>query len=253
MKQSIGKKLAATACAGVLAFALAGCATGADSNQGITVSGSSETKVVPDKARIDVSVVTEAKTAEECQSQNAEANNAVVAALGKLGVEDASIQTTNTYLSPRYGSKTSGGADDDADSTEEWVITGYEMTTSLRVSDLDIDNVGTAIQACVDAGANQADGIEYYASNYDEAYQEALEEALNVARGKAEGLAGASGVTLGQVVNVQEGYQDTSTRYVTANAKLEAAEDSLDSGAVADMMPGQETIRAEVTATFAIR
>ncbi|MDO4399608.1 MAG: SIMPL domain-containing protein [Coriobacteriia bacterium] len=244
-----GKRFARAAavvlCAGILAFSLAGCAASADAGQGITVSGISEMKVTPDKARIDVAVVTEGKTAEACQDDNAKAANAVVEALGKLGVADESIQTTNTYLSPRYGSKSS-------DDTEDWVITGYEMTTSLRVSDLDIENVGVAIQACVEAGANETNGIEYYASNYDEAYQQALEDALATARGKAEGIAAASGVSLGKVVNVQESYQDTSARYLdTPLASLEEA--NADAGAAAKVMPGQESITAEVTVTFAIR
>jgi uncharacterized protein YggE len=251
MKRNLAKAAAAVLCAGALAFTLAGCAaTEAANDHGITVSGSSETKVVPDKARISVSVVTEAETADACQNDNATATNAVIEALAKLGVEETSIQTTNSYLSPRYGSKTSKGNSDD---TEEWVITGYEMTTSLRISDLAIDNVGTIMQACVDAGANQTDGIEYYASNYDEAYQQALQDALSTARAKAEGIASASNVGLGAVINVQEGYHDTSARY-SMNSYDAMAAASVDAGGVAaKVMPGQETITAQVTVTFAIK
>jgi len=239
------KKLAAVLCAGLMAVALAGCATSpADAaDTGITVTASNEAKVVPDKARITLSVVSEAKDAKSCQDANAKDVNAVIAALGKLAVADESIQTSNTYLSPRYGQ-----ADKDS---EEYVITGYEMTTTLRVSDLDIDTVGTIIQASVEAGANEADGIEYYASNYDEVYQQALETALGTARSKAEGIAKATGSTLGKVVRVSEGYQDTSARYATNFASYDT-EDALDAGAAAKVMPGQTSIRAEVTVTYAI-
>lgn len=270
--------IVAIVCAGALAGALAGCAsggaqTGGDA-QGITVSGSSETKVVPDKARIRVSVISEEGTAEACQSQNAETVNAVIAALGKLGIQDTSVQTSYSDLSPRYGSRitnasasassqASGSAsDEDADgesasadaspSYDEWAIVGYEMTTTLTVSDLEIENVGAAVQACVAAGANSSDGVEYYASNYDEVYNEALAQALATAHGKAEGIATASGAKLGRVVNVVEGYQDTSARYSSELKAMAATEDAAEGGTIANTMPGQVGITASVTVTYAI-
>ena len=239
--------LAMAVCVGVFAFALAGCAGSATSaDGGITVSASNDAKVVPDKARISVSVVTEKDTAEACQDANAKDVNAVIKSLTKLGVEETSIQTANTYLSPRYGQP------EDNPKSDDYVIVGYEMTTTLRVEDLEIDNVGTIVQACVAAGANQADGIEYYASNYDEVYQQALETALATARGKAEGIANVSGVKLGSVVKVTEGYQDTSARYVNSFDAYADSENALETGAAAKVMPGQTTITAEVTVTYAI-
>ena len=242
------RKLAAVLVAAIMTCSLVGCAgSSADGNQGITVTASYDMKVVPDKARITIAVVTEGDTAEACQNDNAEATNAVIEALGKLGVEDKNIQTANTYLSPRYGQPKDG------DENSEYVITGYEMTTSLRVDGLDIDNVGAAIQTCIAAGANEANGIEYYASNYDEAYQQALETALGTAKSKAEGIASASGVSLGKVTKVVEGYQDTSARYAVDNEVYEMAKDSEASGAMAKTMPGQTNITAEVTVTYAIK
>ena len=257
----------AAALALALALALAGCGPASSagglaggSAQGITVSASNEVKVVPDKARMSVSVVTEAKEAKDCQSQNAETVNAVIAALQGLGVEETSIQTSYSDLSPRYGQlkeEIAASSKDDEDENasvayDEWTITGYEMTTSLSVSDLDIDNVGTAVQACVAAGANGADGIEYYASNYDEVYNAALGRALETARGKADGIAAASDVKVGKVLNVVEGYQDTSARYTYANTM--DFEESADAGAgvAAKTMPGQIGITAQVTVTYAI-
>ena len=247
-------------CASAMAFALAGCAAGGsaggEADKGITVSASSELKVVPDKARIRLSVVTEAKTAEECQSQNADATNAVIEALKGLGLEETSIQTSYSNLHPRYGSVTSDkGASDkaDASTTTDWKITGYEMTTSFTVSDLEIENVGAAVQACVAAGANQTGGIEYYVSDYDARYNEALGKALETAKSKADAIASATGARVGKVVNVHEGYQDTSSRYVaTAADDAEMLNAEGGSAPVAKTMPGQVDVSAEVTVTYAI-
>lgn len=246
IKRSWGK-LTIVACIGMLAFSLAGCAgNAAGSPGGITVTASSDASVVPDKARINVSVVTEGKTAEACQNDNAKDVNAVIEALGTLGVEETSIQTANTNLWPRYG-------DASSDQDGEPAIVGYEMTTTLRVSDLDIENVAATIQACVAAGANQADGIGFYASSYDEAYQQAMEAALETAHAKAEGIAKASGVNLGPVVQVTEGYQDTSARYANGFDEYAMAEDAASAGGAAKTMPGEIAITAEVTVTYAIR
>lgn len=238
----------------ITAFALMGCSLTGGSSQssekGITVTASSETKIVPDKARISVSVLNEAKDAERCQNENAESVNAVIAALKALDVTEESIQTRYSDLSPRYGSRASS---DDEEEYEDWVITGYEMTTMLTVSDLDIDNVGTIIQACVAAGANETNGVEYYVSDYDEAYNEALANALETARVKAECIASNAGVGLGKVIDVVEGYQDTSYRYAVSNKDYAVEEAAADAGGVAmETMPGQVNISAEVTVTFAI-
>ena len=275
--KTVGLAMMAAAMALALsACGLGGAATASSGGDGITVSASSETKVVPDKARISVSIVTEAKEAEKCQSENAKSVNAVVEALKGLGVGEESIQTNYSNLFPRYGSRVTEGkasakasADDgekavaesdvelaedvsgqDDEAYDEWVITGYEMTTTLSISDLEIDNVGSVVQACVAAGANEASGIEYYASNYDEKYNEALGRALDIAKAKAESIAASTGAGLGRVVNVVEGYQDTSARYV-ANDYAEE-EISADAGAAAKTMPGQLGITAEVTVTYAI-
>ena len=68
----------------------------------IKVNATKEIAVVPDKARITVAVTTQAATTEEAQAQNAQNVNAVLDALAGLGVQDRSIQTTDTWLSPIY-------------------------------------------------------------------------------------------------------------------------------------------------------
>ena len=195
-------------------------------------------------------MVNEEKTAEGCRSGNAKAVNSVLDALASLGVDETSIQTSYANLSPRYGSRTADNAKDE--DSEDWVIVGYEMTTQLSVSDLDIDSVDPVIQKCVAAGANRTDGIEYYASNYDAAYNDALAKALETARSKAEGIAKAAGVSLGKVTGVEEGYQDTSSRYVASINEGLASADDAEAGAATKTMAGQVGVTAQVTITYSI-
>ena len=209
----------------------------------ITVNATSEVKAVPDKAEIGVAVVTQAATAEEAQSANASGVDAVIAALRELGIVEKSIQTTDTYLSPRYdySSSTFGSADTN--------IVGYEMTTRLSVTDLAIDQVGGVLQAAVAAGATNTDGIRYYASDYDAKYQQALKEAVAAAREKGQALAEAAGVSLGGVFHIEEGYQNMAYRYESADSlAMGTAEDA----GASKVMPGEVSITAQVTVTYEI-
>lgn len=221
----------------------------------ITVNATSEISVVPDKAQIGVAVTTQAATAQATQEQNAADVNAVTEALAALGIAETSIQTTDTWLSPRYDynnviiyDNTDLAMEDGADEDESTNIVGYEMTTRLSVKDLDIDQVGEVLQACVAAGATNNDGIQYYSSEYDAKYAEALAAAVQDAREKAEVLAQAAGVNLGGVANITEGYQNTAYRY-DSGITMEAAADEASSMKVS---PGEIDISASVTIAYEI-
>lgn len=261
--------VASVALTAACVMALSGCAAGertvvvsdAAAAPTITVSAESAIQVVPDKAEIGVAVTTQAATAAETQEQNEADVNAVIEALKEQGVAETSIQTSYTNLNPRYDystpvyygaamedvstedAETFEGAEDSEDSTN---IVGYEMTTRLAVSDLDIDQVGAVLQACVAAGANNTDGIQYYSSEYDAKYEEALAAAVEAAHAKAEVLAKASGVQLGAVYSVTEGYQNRAVRYDNTYA-MEAASD----GAM-KVMPGEVDVSASVTVAYEI-
>ena len=258
----------ATAAAAACALALAACGgttvvtsgEGGQSMNTITVTATAEVKVVPDMARIQVGVTTQGATAEEAEAANAELMDAVLAALAEQGVAEESIQTAWTNLSPQYGmaEDVEVGVDSAMATGVAWPgmgndIVGYEMTTELSVSDLTVEQVGAVIQAVVNAGANQVDGVSYYASTYDEAYSEALAQAVENARPKGEVIASAAGVSLGNVVQVTEGYQNRAFAY----AEVSYDEAAVDAGggmakAIA-VAPGTVTIEASVTVTYAIQ
>lgn len=208
----------------------------------VTVNASSEVKAVPDRASFSVDVVVQGETAEDAQSAASEPVDAVMAALSKLGIEDKSIQTTYTGVSPLYDW-----------SGETQRIVGYESRTSITVSDVAVDDVTAAMEACVTAGATSTSGPNYYASSYDDAYAQALAQAIEASRAKAAVMAEAAGVSLGEVVSITEGYQNTSYRYVESAAAMEmdVTVDEADAGA-AKLAPGEVSIEAQVTVTYAL-
>ena len=226
-----------------LGLALAGCGSRtvvvADGQQAnvITINSTSEVRVVPDKASLSLEVLVQGKTAQEAQDAAADPVNAVLDALKVAGIPEKDVQTTYAGVSPIY---------DWSGETER--ITGYESRTSLQVGGVDVDDVSSLMEACVAAGATSVSGPSYYASGYDEAYEQALAEAVEASRGKASAVAKAAGVTLGDVVAVQEGYQNTTLRYEEAAT----ADMAMGDGAEMKIAPGEVSIEAQVTVSYAI-
>ena len=208
----------------------------------ITVMADSSSVTVPDKAQINLAVQTEGANAKETQQQNTEAVDQVIAKIRELGVPDKSIKTSGYDMWPRY---------DYSGNTEKLI--GYQVSTSLTVTDRSIDEVGSLISECVAAGVNQVNNISYSCSNYDEIYNDALTKAVEKAKEKGEVLAKAAGGELGEILSVSEGYQNTAYRYNTSYMDAKAmggygaAEEAAADVAV---MPGEAEITAQVTVVF---
>lgn len=209
-------------------------------NQVITVQSDEVVKAQPDMAEITFAVYTQAADPKECQEQNQKDLDSALSVLESAGIEKTSIQTSGYGLEPVY------------DWNSGRTVTGYEMTTIITVSDLAIDQVGSLLTQCVDAGVNQIQSVDYLCSTYDASYQEALQKAIESAKVKGQAIAAASGATLGNVVTVQETPTYQTARY---NGYQKAA--AMESGA-ADMgamsvEPGQIEIEARITVEFEIK
>ncbi len=198
----------------------------------VTVSASSTVYLVPDKAEVNLGVRTRNADVTMAQQENNETIAAVIEAVKALGVDEKSIRTGNFSIYEDYNYNTN-------------TVQAHVVSTSLTIKDLDIDQAGEVLQKGVEAGANEANGVRFTCSGYDEAYRKALADAVDAARIKAETLAQASGKTLGEVCAVTEGYQNTNARYSSSNVTMETA--------AADkvvMMPGESEITAQVTVSF---
>ena len=196
---------------------------------------------MPDKAEIYFGVSTQASSAKDAQDKNATNVNKVISKLKDLGVKKKSIQTTDYDMWPRYNNNGDK-------------IIGYQVNTSLKVSDINISDVGSFLSKCVEAGINDVDNIRYFCSTYDKAYQNALTSAVSAAKEKAAALATAAGKELGEVCSITEGYQDTSMRYNSfdgGSMKAAATEESADMDM--EVMAGEVSISAQVTVSYILK
>ncbi|WP_432629469.1 SIMPL domain-containing protein [Brotaphodocola sp.] len=214
----------------------------ASERNSISVSGQEEVKVTPDIAEIRYSVYTRAETPSECQQKNTTDVNSTLEVLKGLGINENSIQTSAYGLNPIRDWESSNGD-----------IVGYEMTTTLTVSDIPIDQAGTIISQSVSAGINDIDSVSYSASNYDASYQEALKGAMANARAKADAIAEADDKSVVGIIHAEENGYNPSTRYSVYESA--AAGSSMKSSASVEdlsVMPGQVSITAYVQVEYEV-
>ena len=109
---------------------------GSDSAKTISVSGSSDVTVSPDKADVFVEVETRGETAEGVKNENSERMANVREALEEAGIAEDQIETQSFDIYPqqRWVSE-----------LEKSVVDGYIAEHSLKIEVLDIDDVGEKI------------------------------------------------------------------------------------------------------------
>ena len=247
------KTMTALACAALilaLILGLAGCGAATSVNvaapetqPGITVSASASVRLVPDKASVTFAVTTQGDTAQQAQQENAESVNRVMDVLTERGIEEKSIRTQGYDMYPLYDWSEDG----------DQRIIGYDVTTTMTVQDQNIEDLGSLLSACVEAGINDIDYVKFLCSGYDEAYLQALAEAIKEAKAEAEALAAASGKKLGDPITITEGYQDTSARYGKTAANAPMADEADYEMAAVVFQPGETEITANVTVTYGMK
>jgi len=161
----------------------------------ITVTGSGIVKASPDTAYVALGVITTGKKAQEASQTNAAASQKVMAALEKLGIAEKDIQTSNYYVQP---------ITDPRDGTK---INGYQVSNVVRATVRKLENVGKAVDAGLDAGANNVQSVSFGLERRDAAEEQALTAAVKEARRKAETMARAAGVRIVSVLEISTAYE----------------------------------------------
>lgn len=204
----------------------------------IQVSGQAQVSVPADQARISFAVETEAPSAREATTQNAQRMDAVMAALRGSGVPGLTIETFGYSLSPEYEmSREVAGTR---------LIAGYRAQNNIRVTVPDVRAVGGLLDRAIEAGANRVASLQFEASDTREARLRALQEAVASARQQAEAIASAMGVSLGSAVEVQGGAS------APAPFAPEMALFRADAAAPTPIEAGDQTVSAHVTITYRI-
>ena len=228
------KTLLAALCAGFLAMP----AAADDPAPYVETTGVGEIMVRPDRVTMTFGVESESRQLDEARNENAKKVRAVLAALKKAGVRDNKIQTRMVQIAPRYrydkGRRT---------------FEAYTASQSFDVTMDDVEAYGRVFQAALDAGADQAGGIRFDASRREALEAEARARAATNARDKAKDYAEALGKTVGAPLILRETAEGVPEPFMPMAAQTFRAADKVES----TVAPGEITIRASVTARFALR
>jgi uncharacterized protein YggE len=160
----------------------------------LSVSGSGQVTLVPDIARVNIGVHSEAELVTVAVNENNKQAQAITDALLKKGIEAKDIQTANFNVYPmnRY------------DNMGNMTGVEYSVDNTLYVTVRDLKSLSEILDAAIKAGANQINGISFDIEDRTAAQKQARDLALQDAETKAQEVADTVGVTLGeiQIINV---------------------------------------------------
>lgn len=196
-----------------------------------------ETRVTPDIATISLGVMTEGDTAQAAMQANAQRMNAVLAALKRGGIAERDVQTSSLNLSPRY----------------QYVenlppkLIGYQASNQVTVTVHDLKKLGQAVDATVNAGANQVQGISFGLDDPTAAENAAREQAVKALAAKAELYARATGHRVARLVTLSEG---ASSYPVPPPMPMAAMASFRKEAADTAVAPGELKVRVDVTGLY---
>lgn len=154
--------------------------------------------MAPDMATITLGVTQNGATAKEAVDQVSEAVSGILDALAGMNIAPADTQTNGFYLQPVQ-------ARDTGPQDQPPRITGYRAGNTVRVNVRDLDQLGPVLDAVIDLGGNQFDGLRFGLNDDSAARAQARQAAVQDAMTRAQELAQAAGVVLGPVRSIREG------------------------------------------------
>ena len=202
----------------------------------VTVTGEGRSNQKPDMAVVSLGVGHQAATAGEAMALMADGMTTVLATLAEAGVAPADVQTGELRLDPVYG---------DYSSSATPPVNGFMATQTVDVRVREVGAVGPLLDAVTAEGANRVTGVFFALDDQAAALAEARRAAVEDGRARAEFYVEAAGVTLGPLLQVVEGGglggpQPLYDQRFGAEA------------ASTPVAPGQVTVSASVSMTFAI-
>jgi uncharacterized protein len=200
------------------------------------VSGNGKAAAAPDTALINLGVTQTGATVAEAQAKTNEASANITKSLIELGIKEKDIKTTNYSITPDYSF-----------TGERQRTTGYTVTQNFEVKS-PIEKTNEVVDSATANGANLVGNISFTLNDtkLKALTNVARQEAVNNAKSSAEGLAKASGIKLGKIINVRESSGEINPRPILMDAKAEVG-----AGApTTNITPGESNVEVIVTLTY---
>jgi len=199
----------------------------------IRAAGEAVVTAKPDRAQLDIGVVTQAATAEAAARQNAVVQEELSKQLQDTLSTAAEVKSTRYSVTPVYRYPKEGSP----------TISGYSAQTTLQVQIDDLSRVGRIIDIASQSGANQIQRLRFSIRDELSLQLEALRQATAAAKAKAEAMAAALGL---RIIGILEVAEESSLIQPLEDRAFAVAEASPRASQTA-IEPGVVEIRARVT------
>lgn len=210
------------------------------------INGNGKAEVIPDIAYVNIGVHTEAETAVTAVSMNNSKSQKVLDALVELGVLAKDLRTSNFSITTLQKTDPETG---------QLVGTVYAVDNNVIVTVRDLPKLGDLLDKSIQAGANNINNVTFDLSDNSESLKTARTKALEDAVKQANDIAEAAGITLGDIQNIS--YYESLPVFSGIGNYIDYGKGGGGGGMRADFSvpvnPGQVTINATVTITYAIK
>lgn len=210
----------------------------------ISTTGEAVVNVVPDEVEVLLGIETFAPKLEDAKKANDERAARLLKTIKAAGVEERQIQTDRLQLDIRYrsGHPSEG-------------IEGYFARRSYSVTLKEPKKLDGLLEAALNNGANQLQGIGYRTAELRKHRDKARQMAIHAAKEKAVALAAELECTVGAPRTIGEGSVGYNPWYGRFNAQAQMSQNAVQEAGGApegdETTPfGQIGINANVSVTF---
>ena len=187
----------------------------------IRITGTATVSAAPERAEIDLGVVTQAEKLET-----------VIADVREAMGPDGEIETQSYSLQPNY-----------TPPRDEATIASYTASNMIRVTKIAIDDAAKVIDAATGAGTTSVQRLQFTVDDEEALKLQALADAALKARARADALAGALGLDIVRVLSVTEGEPVVVRPYAAPTIMMQAEMGR----AQTPVEPREAEVRATVT------
>lgn len=210
----------------------------------ITVKGVGTASTKPDLIVISLSIVEKAPEYVSSVNGANERIEKLQAAIATVGFEKEDLKTLSFNARTNYENYRG------EDGVYKQRFMGYACEYHLKLS-MDFDNkrLSETLAAIANSGANAEQSIAFTVKEPEKVSAQLLKAATENAREKAEVLCAASGVTLGELVNIEYNWGDISIHSASVYSKqLRSMDAAVPTAAMPEFEP--DDIKSSDTATF---
>jgi len=208
------------------------------------VEGHAKMAVVPDEITLRMGVLKNGKDVLALQNESNSIINNFTKTLVEFGIPEKNIKTSVYQLNPQY-----------KENSKE--IEQYSLNIELEVLIKDINTkenqAGEIIAIGLENSLNEVRTLTYDISNLEEINDQLKIMAIEDAKLRKDSLASASGLRIGNLKNIEQGYYyPLYDNYALSATEVVKEEQNTENSEVINVNPGQTEISANVVLEFEI-